>query len=110
VAGGTWVALTRASAQQGTSQAAATHQIVKKAQKPQKPLAKPITVVSVTPASHSHDVNGASSIQVVFSAPLADDSPMPTLSPSIAGAWQRVNATTVEFVPATASPRTPTCG
>jgi hypothetical protein len=97
LAGGTWVALSRASAQPGTSQAAATHQVAKKAP---KPLVKPETVVSVTPTSHSHDVNGASPIQVVFSAPLADDSPMPTLSPSIAGAWQRVNATTVEFVPA----------
>jgi peptidoglycan hydrolase-like protein with peptidoglycan-binding domain len=57
-------------------------------------------VVSVTPASESHDVNGAAAIQVVFSAPIADDSPLPTLSPAIAGAWQRVNATTVEFVPA----------
>jgi peptidoglycan hydrolase-like protein with peptidoglycan-binding domain len=96
LAGGTWVALSRASAQPGTGKATTAHQAVKKTH---RPTAQPVNVVSVTPASHSHDVNGASPIQVVFSAPLAADSPMPTLSPAVAGNWQRVNATTVEFVP-----------
>ena len=67
--------------------------------------AQPITVVSFTPAPRTHGVNGADSIRVTFSAPLAADSPMPSLSPSIPGAWQRVSADTVEFVPAQGFPQ-----
>jgi peptidoglycan hydrolase-like protein with peptidoglycan-binding domain len=65
---------------------------------------KPITVVSLTPARHAEGVNGTDSIRVVFSAPLAADSPMPTVSPPIAGTWQRVSADTVQFVPAQGFP------
>jgi len=96
LAGGTWFALTRASAQgqgknQAAQQAASRH--------PHQASAQPETVVSVTPAPHSRGVNGADPVQVVFSAPLAADSPMPTLTPAIAGSWQRVTPTTVQFVP-----------
>jgi peptidoglycan hydrolase-like protein with peptidoglycan-binding domain len=41
----------------------------------------------VTPAAGALGVNGISPIRVQFSAPLAPSSPMPTLSPSIAGNW-----------------------
>ena len=46
-----------------------------------------LQVVSVTPAAGARGVNGANPIRVQFSAPLAANSPMPTLSPSIAGNW-----------------------
>ena len=46
-----------------------------------------LQVVSVTPAAGAKGVNGASTIRVQFSAPLAASSPMPTLSPRIAGSW-----------------------
>ena len=56
------------------------------ASKPLQP-APNLQVVSVTPAAGARGVNGLSPIRVQFSAPLAPSSPMPTLSPSIAGTW-----------------------
>src|SRR6516165_5466518 len=74
LAGGTWFALTRASAQ-GTAKDPAAHQAADR---------------------RGHQAP----VQAVFSAPLAADSPMPTLTPAIDGSWQRVSPTTVQFVPA----------
>ena len=103
LAGGTWVALTTASAQgkgkdqdQAAQQAASRHA--------HQATVQPETVVSVSPAPHALGVNGAGPVQVVFSAPLAADSPMPTLTPAIGGSWQRVTPTTVQFVPARGFP------
>ncbi len=56
------------------------------AYKPLQPAAG-LQLVSVTPAAGARGVNGTSPIRVEFSAPLAASSPMPTLSPSIAGNW-----------------------
>ena len=56
------------------------------ASKPLQPAAN-LQLVSVTPAAGARGVNGASPIRVQFSTPLAPSSPMPTLSPSIAGNW-----------------------
>ena len=56
------------------------------ASKPLQP-APNLQVVAVTPAAGARGVNGLSPIRVQFSAPLAPSSPMPTLSPSIAGTW-----------------------
>jgi hypothetical protein len=47
-----------------------------------------LQVVSVTPAASAKGVNGADPITVQFSTPLAATSPMPTLSPEVAGNWQ----------------------
>jgi hypothetical protein len=96
LAGGTWVALTQASAR-GKGKGAAAHQAA--ASHAHQANVQPETVVSVTPAARSQGVNGASPVQVVFSAPLAADSPMPTLTPAVDGGWQRVSPTTVQFVP-----------
>jgi peptidoglycan hydrolase-like protein with peptidoglycan-binding domain len=102
VGGGAYFALSGSSAQHNgssgkdaTAQSKTAHDAA---------AVKPINVVSFTPALHTQDVNGAASIRVVFSQPLAADSPMPSLSPSIPGNWQRVGADTVEFVPATGFP------
>jgi peptidoglycan hydrolase-like protein with peptidoglycan-binding domain len=98
LAGGAWFALTGAPAQgKDKGKAAPAHQAAKSAHQAQ---VQPETVVSVTPASHSRGVNGAAPVIVVFSAPLAADSPMPALTPAIDGSWQRVSPTTVQFVPA----------
>jgi L,D-transpeptidase catalytic domain/Bacterial Ig-like domain len=97
LAGGAWFALTGASAQ-GQGKDAPAHQAA--AKPAHQAQVQPESVVSVTPAPHSQGVNGASPVQVVFSAPLAADSPMPTLTPAIDGSWQRVSPTTVQFVPA----------
>jgi len=58
-----------------------------------------LQVLAVTPAAGAKGVNGASAIRVQFSAPLAASSPMPTLSPQIAGTWTAQGDTAV-FTPA----------
>jgi peptidoglycan hydrolase-like protein with peptidoglycan-binding domain len=65
-------------------------------QKPAVPP-KPLRVVSVSPSSKS-EVNGASPIKVTFSAALSSSTPLPTLSPNIAGSWQ-VSGDTATFTP-----------
>ena len=97
LAGGTWVALTKASAEPGTARAAAAHQPA--AKHASKAPAPPLTVTSITPTAHAQTVDGAAPIRVMFSSPLAADSPWPTLSPSIDGAWTKVNSRTFEFRP-----------
>ena len=56
-------------------------------------------MLSVTPAAGAKGVNGAAPIKVQFSAPLAANTPMPTLSPHITGSWQ-VEGDTAVFTPA----------
>ncbi len=63
-----------------------------------KKKAAPLTVVSVSPANGSTGVNGASPITVTYSARLTKDTPLPTLSPSIAGSWQ-VSGDKATFTP-----------
>jgi lipoprotein-anchoring transpeptidase ErfK/SrfK len=67
------------------------------AYKPLQPAA-PLQVVSMTPAAGARGVNGTGVIRVLFSAPLAANSPMPTLSPSIRGQWS-VQGDTAVFTP-----------
>jgi peptidoglycan hydrolase-like protein with peptidoglycan-binding domain len=62
-----------------------------------------LQVTSVTPGSNSRGVSGTSSIEVGFSAPLAADSMLPRLSPSVAGSW-RVDGSTATFTPAAGFP------
>jgi hypothetical protein len=69
-------------------------------------LPGPFRVMSVTPASGSTDADGSLPVQVAFSAPPAARSPMPTLTPSVPGAWQIIGDSMV-FTPRTAfSPAT----
>jgi peptidoglycan hydrolase-like protein with peptidoglycan-binding domain len=56
---------------------------------PAKP-APPLRVLSITPAASAHDANGAGPITVVYSAPLAANSPAPTFSPAMKGTWAPV--------------------
>jgi peptidoglycan hydrolase-like protein with peptidoglycan-binding domain len=56
---------------------------------PAKPV-PPVHVVSVTPAASAHNVNGAGPITVVYSQPLAANSPTPTFSPAMPGTWTPV--------------------
>ncbi|HEY2239601.1 MAG TPA: L,D-transpeptidase family protein [Streptosporangiaceae bacterium] len=57
-----------------------------------------LTITSVTPGSNQHSVTGTAPITVGFSAPLAADSPLPTLSPSTPGSW-KVSGSTATFTP-----------
>jgi hypothetical protein len=53
-----------------------------------KKKAGPVSVVFVSPADGSTGVNGASPITVTYSGSITKHTPLPTLSPSIAGSWQ----------------------
>jgi peptidoglycan hydrolase-like protein with peptidoglycan-binding domain len=59
-----------------------------------------LQVTSVTPADHTASVSGVSPITVSFSKPVASTSPMPTVSPNIAGTWRGAGTRTLKFVPA----------
>jgi hypothetical protein len=63
----------------------------------------PLRVVSISPASGARSVNGAGDITVTYNQPLPAAGPLPTLSPAIAGSWQRTGDTAV-FKPATGFP------
>ena len=98
LATGTWVALTHASAHatgtSGTSATAGTHQ------GSGTTAAKPLQVLTVTPAAHASGVDGAAPIKVVFTAALAADSPLPKITPRIAGSWQPAPGNALQFIPA----------
>ncbi len=57
------------------------------------------TWFALSHAQAKQQVNGADPVRIHFSAALAADSPMPTVSPHIAGRWQRPDASTIEFLP-----------
>jgi hypothetical protein len=57
-----------------------------------------LSLVSVSPGNGSTGVNGASPITVTYSGPVPKSTPLPTLSPSIAGSWQ-VSGDKVTFTP-----------
>jgi peptidoglycan hydrolase-like protein with peptidoglycan-binding domain len=105
LASGTWFALTRASAQPKTGRDAAAGRAARNAAARHAAQASsgPVRVLSVTPAAHARQADGAAPIRVVFSEPLVADSPLPTLSPSIPGSW-RASGSTVEFVPSRGYP------
>jgi hypothetical protein len=93
LAGGTWIALTHTTAQaSGKSQRPGHHA---SANRP----AAPLQVMSVTPAAGAADADGAAPVRIEFSAALAPDSPLPTLRPAIAGSWQHVSGSTIQFAP-----------
>jgi hypothetical protein len=75
-----------------TPSAAAAHKV------DHKKKAVPVTVVSVSPGNGSTGVNGTTPITVTYSGPITKDTPLPTLSPAIAGTWQ-VSADTATFTP-----------
>jgi hypothetical protein len=92
---GIWIALTHASAQPAASSKPQNHPVASKSTS----AAAALQVTSVTPASHSSGVNGAGDVEVSFSAPLAANSPMPSITPKIAGTWQGQGTNSLRFVP-----------
>jgi lipoprotein-anchoring transpeptidase ErfK/SrfK len=61
-------------------------------------LPGPFRVVSITPAPGSAHADGSLPVTVTFSAPLSGQSPMPTLTPDVAGTWRAVGDSAV-FTP-----------
>jgi peptidoglycan hydrolase-like protein with peptidoglycan-binding domain len=94
VAGGSWFAM---SHDRASGSAAAGRQ---NSSGEATPAAVPLQVVSVTPARHTRHVNGAAPVTILFSAPLAADSPAPEITPGIPGHWSRPSATQLTFTPA----------
>jgi peptidoglycan hydrolase-like protein with peptidoglycan-binding domain len=63
----------------------------------------PLRVVSISPADGEQDVDGVGNVTVTYNQPLPASAPLPSLSPAIAGTWQRAGDTAV-FTPATGFP------
>jgi hypothetical protein len=64
-----------------------------------KPIAEEVTAAS--PAPGASGVSSDSLITLWLSEPLAANSPMPTLSPPVAGTWKLSSPTTLVFQPST---------
>jgi peptidoglycan hydrolase-like protein with peptidoglycan-binding domain len=96
LAAGVWVALTHGSAQPAA--AAARPGASASAQ----PSVGQLQVVSATPASGATGVSGVPGIAITFSAPVAAGSPLPTITPNVAGSWQGVGTDTLRFEPSAA--------
>jgi len=96
LAAGVWVALTRGPAQPAA--AAAGPGPSASAQ----PSVSPLVLLSATPASGATGVSGFPDIAITFSAPVAADSPLPTITPSVAGSWQGTGTDVLHFVPTAA--------
>jgi peptidoglycan hydrolase-like protein with peptidoglycan-binding domain len=64
----------------------------------QAPPPGPLRLLSVSPAGGSQHANGGAPITLTFSSALSPGTPLPTLTPKIAGSWQ-VSGATVTFTP-----------
>ena len=92
---GVWIALTHASAQSSAADSKPGADPSTSSQVPSGPL----RLVSQTPAAGAQGVTGTTAIKIQFSAPLAADSPLPTIRPSVAGSWQGTGTSNLKFVP-----------
>ncbi|MGH3208390.1 MAG: hypothetical protein ACRDNO_11570, partial [Trebonia sp.] len=90
VAGGAFAATSaHASGQVNVANAGDSKQLSKPAAST-TPSAKaePLRLLSVSPAGGTHDANGGGPVTLTFSSALSPATPLPTLSPKIAGSWQ----------------------
>ncbi|MHB8221136.1 MAG: L,D-transpeptidase family protein [Acidimicrobiales bacterium] len=62
-----------------------------------QPAASPLAVLGTTPQAGAANVAPGTTITVDFSAPLAAGSPMPSLSPPVAGTWSASSANDLQF-------------
>lgn len=69
------------------------------------PTTGPLAIVAVSPVDGATGVPSDATITVQFSEPLAAHTPTPTLTPALAGTWQRLTPTTLAF--AAAAPLVP---
>ena len=97
--GGIVIASGNSSGSTRISNVADNHAKSTTAPRPKKKPAPPLTLVSVTPSNGAGGVNGASPVTVTFSAPLAETTALPTLSPTISGRWS-VSGKQAIFTPA----------
>ena len=95
--GGTFAAVSSHKSTQTLANAANSKPLTHSKPK-QAPPVGPLQIVSVSPDSGAHDANGAAPIKVTFSSALAPLTPLPALSPKIAGSWS-VSGKTATFTP-----------
>jgi hypothetical protein len=95
---GVWITLNQASAKPSGAKDKPAAASSPSSQVPSGPL----ELVSETPASGAANVSGMTDIKIQFSAPLATDSPLPTIKPNVAGSWQGAGTSTLQFVPTSA--------
>src|ERR1022692_2593878 len=69
--------------------------------RPSPAPAPPLQVMSASPGNVSTQGSGAAPVQVVFSAPLARSSPLPTFSPTVPGSWLAGSDAPMVFTPTT---------
>jgi peptidoglycan hydrolase-like protein with peptidoglycan-binding domain len=62
-------------------------------------LGDQLRVLSISPGNSADPVSASDPVRVVFSAPLAARSPMPVLSPPVAGRWQAAGGNALVFTP-----------
>ena len=92
-------AATHGSSSEKLVNARNAHQVAAKSSTaPSAAPARPLRLLSVSPAGGTHDANGGATITLKFSAALSPSTPLPTLSPKIAGSWQ-VSGATATFTP-----------
>jgi lipoprotein-anchoring transpeptidase ErfK/SrfK len=58
----------------------------------------PLSIVNTTPAANAAGVAADSLISVTFSTALAPDTPMPSLTPGVAGTWAPVSPDELQFI------------
>jgi lipoprotein-anchoring transpeptidase ErfK/SrfK len=95
IAGGTFAAITQQRLNHEAIASVSNDRPIAHA-KPAPPPG-PLRVVSVSPGESRH-VNGGAPIKVTFSSALSPASPLPSLSPKVAGSWQ-VSGGTATFTP-----------
>ena len=59
---------------------------------------QPLTVASVSPVDGAAGVPSDTTVTVTFSSPLSAHTPLPTLTPPVAGTWQHLGSSTLVFV------------
>ena len=94
---GIWITFTHASAQ--SSDAGQKSKSGRGASPSASAVTAPLQLVSETPAAGARGVNGVTTIKIHFSAPVAPNSAMPTITPRLSGSWQGAGTSTLEFVP-----------
>ena len=57
-----------------------------------------LRLLSVSPAGGTRDANGGAPVTLTFSSALSPSTPLPTLSPAVAGSW-KVSGSTATFTP-----------
>ncbi|HYA68408.1 MAG TPA: L,D-transpeptidase family protein [Acidimicrobiales bacterium] len=67
-------------------------------------LPKHLAVVYTDPAVGGGAIAPDAALSLTFNAPLAPDSPLPTVTPAVDGTWTRVTPSTIAFEPAASLP------